>query len=138
MSEKKGSAGNKVLHCSFCNKSQHEVRKLIAGPSVFVCDECIDLCNDIIREEAQANARASIRNELPTDSYSLLNLRLSHSWDAIRVDVGVENLLDEFYFLPAGGTYVGQGMTMSFNAIPFGIGVPGMGRSLYAGVNYSF
>jgi len=66
MSEKKGSAGNKVLHCSFCNKSQHEVRKLIAGPSVFVCDECIDLCNDIIREEAQANARASIRNELPT------------------------------------------------------------------------
>ena len=66
MSEKKGSAGNKLLHCSFCNKSQHEVRKLIAGPSVFVCDECIDLCNDIIREEAQANARASIRNELPT------------------------------------------------------------------------
>ena len=56
MSEKKGSAGNKLLHCSFCNKSQHEVRKLIAGPSVFVCDECIDLCNDIIREEAQANA----------------------------------------------------------------------------------
>lgn len=87
---------------------------------------------------AKKDEISSIRNELPTDSYSLLNLRLSHSWDAIRVDVGVENLLDEFYFLPAGGTYVGQGMTMSFNAIPFGIGVPGMGRSLYAGVNYSF
>jgi ATP-dependent Clp protease ATP-binding subunit ClpX len=55
-----------VLHCSFCNKSQHEVRKLIAGPSVFVCDECIELCNDIIREEAQASARASIRTDLPT------------------------------------------------------------------------
>jgi len=66
MSEKKGSASTKVLHCSFCNKSQHEVRKLIAGPSVFVCDECIELCNDIIREEAQASARASIRTDLPT------------------------------------------------------------------------
>ena len=59
MSEKKGSASTKILHCSFCNKSQHEVRKLIAGPSVF-------LCNDIIREEAQASARASIRTDLPT------------------------------------------------------------------------
>ena len=66
MPEKKGSADAKVLHCSFCNKSQHEVRKLIAGPSVFICDECIDLCNDIIREEAQATARAAIRSELPT------------------------------------------------------------------------
>ncbi len=66
MSEKKGSANTKVLHCSFCKKSQHEVRKLIAGPSVFVCDECIELCNDIIREEAQASARASIRTDLPT------------------------------------------------------------------------
>lgn len=81
---------------------------------------------------------SSIRNELPTDSYSILNLRLSHSWDAIRLDLGVENLFDEFYFLPAGGTYVGQGMTMSMNGIPFGVGVPGMGRSLYAGINYSF
>ena len=66
MSEKKGSASTKILHCSFCNKSQNEVRKLIAGPSVFVCDECIELCNDIIREEAQASARASIRTDLPT------------------------------------------------------------------------
>lgn len=66
MSEKKGSTSTKILHCSFCNKSQHEVRKLIAGPSVFVCDECIELCNDIIREEAQATARASIRTDLPT------------------------------------------------------------------------
>jgi len=66
MSEKKGSATTKVLHCSFCNKAQHEVRKLIAGPSVFVCDECIELCNDIIREEAQASAKESIRTDLPT------------------------------------------------------------------------
>ena len=66
MPEKKGSADEKVLHCSFCNKSQHEVRKLIAGPSVFICDECIDLCTDIILEETQEAARDAIRNELPT------------------------------------------------------------------------
>ncbi len=51
MSDNQGN--DKLLYCSFCGKSQHEVRKLIAGPSVFVCDECVELCNDIIREEAQ-------------------------------------------------------------------------------------
>jgi ATP-dependent Clp protease ATP-binding subunit ClpX len=49
-------SGDKLLYCSFCGKSQHEVRKLIAGPSVFVCDECITLCNDIMREESQSEA----------------------------------------------------------------------------------
>ncbi len=44
----------KLLYCSFCGKSQHEVKKLIAGPSVFICDECVDLCNDIIKEEVQS------------------------------------------------------------------------------------
>ncbi len=48
-------SGEKLLYCSFCGKSQHEVRKLIAGPSVFICDECIELCNDIIREEIQGD-----------------------------------------------------------------------------------
>lgn len=52
----------KLLYCSFCGKSQHEVRKLIAGPSVFICDECVELCNDIIREEMQENAPESSRN----------------------------------------------------------------------------
>ncbi|NLC35078.1 MAG: ATP-dependent Clp protease ATP-binding subunit ClpX [Alcaligenaceae bacterium] len=65
MPEKKGSSDDKTLHCSFCGKSQHEVRKLIAGPSVFICDECIDLCNDIILEESQEAARDAVRNELP-------------------------------------------------------------------------
>jgi ATP-dependent Clp protease ATP-binding subunit ClpX len=51
MAEKKGTSAEKTLYCSFCGKSQHEVKKLIAGPSVFICDECIDLCNDIIRDE---------------------------------------------------------------------------------------
>ncbi len=58
MSEKKGSS-EKLLYCSFCGKSQHEVRKLIAGPSVFICDECIELCNDIIRDEAQSEAEGA-------------------------------------------------------------------------------
>ena len=54
MSDKKDDQDNgKLLYCSFCGKSQHEVRKLIAGPSVFICDECVELCNDIIREEIQ-------------------------------------------------------------------------------------
>ena len=51
MADKKAASGEKALYCSFCGKSQHEVKKLIAGPSVFICDECIDLCNDIVREE---------------------------------------------------------------------------------------
>ncbi|MES2771740.1 MAG: ClpX C4-type zinc finger protein, partial [Pseudomonadota bacterium] len=51
MSEKKSSGSEKMLYCSFCSKSQHEVKKLIAGPSVFICDECIELCNDIVRDE---------------------------------------------------------------------------------------
>ena len=59
--------GEKLLYCSFCGKSQHEVRKLIAGPSVFICDECVDLCNDIIREEVQDENGLKPRNDsLPT------------------------------------------------------------------------
>ncbi|WP_370257899.1 ClpX C4-type zinc finger protein, partial [Marinobacter nauticus] len=53
----RGDDNGKLLYCSFCGKSQHEVRKLIAGPSVFICDECVDLCNDIIREEIQENSQ---------------------------------------------------------------------------------
>jgi ATP-dependent Clp protease ATP-binding subunit ClpX len=68
MAEKKGASSEKVLYCSFCGKSQHEVKKLIAGPSVFICDECIELCNDIIRDEvpAEGNAAKSARSDLPT------------------------------------------------------------------------
>ena len=66
MADKKGS-GEKLLYCSFCGKSQHEVKKLIAGPSVFICDECIDLCNDIIRDESSADSSAAVaRSDLPT------------------------------------------------------------------------
>ena len=59
--------GEKLLYCSFCGKSQHEVRKLIAGPSVFVCDECVELCNDIIREEVQEETNAAhAKSKFPT------------------------------------------------------------------------
>ena len=62
----KGEDGGKLLYCSFCGKSQHEVRKLIAGPSVFICDECVDLCNDIIREEIQESGSQDDSDRLPT------------------------------------------------------------------------
>ncbi len=61
--DNKNTEDSKLLYCSFCGKSQHEVRKLIAGPSVFICDECVDLCNDIITEEMQEKA-ASATGEL--------------------------------------------------------------------------
>ncbi|MTW12698.1 ATP-dependent Clp protease ATP-binding subunit ClpX [Pseudoduganella eburnea] len=67
MSEKKSSSGEKLLYCSFCGKSQHEVKKLIAGPSVFICDECIDLCNDIIRDETSSiESVTGAKSDLPT------------------------------------------------------------------------
>ena len=61
-----GDDGGKLLYCSFCGKSQHEVRKLIAGPSVFICDECVDLCNDIIREEIQESSDSGEPSKLPS------------------------------------------------------------------------
>ena len=57
---------DRLLYCSFCGKSQHEVRKLIAGPSVFICDECVELCNDIIREEIQEKPATGTGSSLPT------------------------------------------------------------------------
>ena len=70
MSDKKKSGGRddsgKLLYCSFCGKSQHEVRKLIAGPSVFICDECVELCNDFIREEIQEIHQKESSDKLPT------------------------------------------------------------------------
>ena len=81
---------------------------------------------------------SGVRNEIKTPGYGLTNLRTSYSWERVRVDVGVDNVFDKMYYDPLGGAYVGQGTTMGINSIPWGVGVPGMGRSVYAGVTYKF
>ena len=82
----KEDENGKLLYCSFCGKSQHEVRKLIAGPSVFVCDECVDLCNDIIREEIQDKESEKTARKLP-------------------IPEEIKNTLDEYVI----GKQIGQG-----------------------------
>lgn len=79
-----------------------------------------------------------VRNEIRTDGYSLLNLRSSYEWKYARLDVGVENLFDRYYSLPLGGAYVGQGPSMTSNGIPWGIPVPGRGRSINVSLNLHF
>ena len=68
MSDERKSRNEKLLFCSFCGKSQHEVTKLIAGPSVYICNECVDLCNDIMAQEPEEAAEASkqkLKDALP-------------------------------------------------------------------------
>ncbi|WP_028109511.1 ATP-dependent protease ATP-binding subunit ClpX [Ferrimonas futtsuensis] len=113
----KGDGENsKLLYCSFCGKSQHEVRKLIAGPSVYICDECVDLCNDIIREEVKELVPKRDSDRLPTpheirshlDDYvigqgqakkvlavAVYNhyKRLRHGGDNAEVELGKSNIL---------------------------------------------
>mgnify|MGYP003664773912 FL=1 len=107
---------NKLLYCSFCGKSQHEVKKLIAGPSVFICDECVDLCNDIIREELLDETVEHEKKKLPSpeeiknilDEYvigqqqakKVLSVavynhykRLYSSQDTTEVEIGKSNIL---------------------------------------------
>lgn len=84
------------------------------------------------------NKVSAVRNELKTEAYGLLHLRGSYEWKQTRVDFGIENLFDKFYNHPLGGAYTGQGKTMSATDILWGTPVPGVGRSLYAGVNFRF
>jgi iron complex outermembrane receptor protein len=105
------------------------------------------------------NDVSDVRNEIKTPGYSLVNLRSSYTTGKLRFDFGIENLFDRTYYLPLGGAYTAEGATMSFNneagtvrpanltagsygtsgsASMWGTAVPGMGRSLYAGVNYKF
>ncbi|HIC47321.1 MAG TPA: TonB-dependent receptor [Methylophaga aminisulfidivorans] len=78
------------------------------------------------------------RNEQETAGYGLLNLRTSYEWKQARVDFGIDNVLDKAYSEPLSGAYTGQGMTMSGSGVPWGVTVPGMGRSFYTAVSYSF
>jgi iron complex outermembrane receptor protein len=79
-----------------------------------------------------------VRNEAPTDGYGLLHLRTSREFGRLRLDAGIENLFDRRYRLPTGGAYLGQGTTMSMNGVPWGIAVPGMGRSVHLGLSLGF
>jgi iron complex outermembrane receptor protein len=81
---------------------------------------------------------SDVRNEVKTPGYGVVHARASYTMKQVRVDFGVENLFDKFYSLPTGGSYTGQGMTMSINGIAPGIAVPGMGRSMYLGVHLKF
>lgn len=81
---------------------------------------------------------SQVRNEIKTAGHGLLNLRSSYQWKQARFDIGIENALDKFYASPQGGAYTGQGTTMSATGAPYGIVVPGAGRSIYAGVTVKF
>jgi iron complex outermembrane receptor protein len=86
-----------------------------------------------------AKTRVSqVRNEVPTAGYALLNLRTSYAYKQLRVDLGVENLLNRFYAQPLGGAYLGQGAAMTSLGIPWGVVVPGPGRSVNLAVSLSF
>ncbi|HWJ96231.1 MAG TPA: TonB-dependent receptor, partial [Telluria sp.] len=80
------------------------------------------------------NQLSQVRNEMRTAGYGLVALRSSYAWKRFQLDVGVDNLLDRRYDQPLGGAYVGQGRTMAQTGVPYGIPVPGMGRSVYAGL----
>jgi iron complex outermembrane receptor protein len=81
---------------------------------------------------------SAVRNELPTAGYGLMNLRASYEWKQVRLDLGLDNLFNRFYNHPQGGAYLGQGMTMAATAVPWGVSVPGMGRSVSAGLTVKF
>ena len=81
---------------------------------------------------------SSVRNEVPTGRYSLLNLRTSYEFEYVRLDLSVENVFNRFYSMPLGGAYVGQGLSMSSNTIPWGIAVPGAGRSINVALSVDF
>ena len=81
---------------------------------------------------------SQVRNEVPTDAYVVLNLRSSYEWRMVRLDVGVENLLDRNYANPMGGAYVGQGPSMSTASIPWGVAIPGAGRSVNLALNLRY
>jgi len=81
---------------------------------------------------------SQVRNEATTEGYSLLNLRTSYEWKFARIDLALENALDKFYLMPLGGAYVAQGNSMTTNAIPWGMTVPGRARSLNVALNLQF
>src|SRR5919106_2729289 len=129
MTKLSGSDGKSTLYCSFCGKSQHEVRKLIAGPTVFICDECVELCNDIIREETKS-ALVKTRDGVPTPSeiYKVLDDYVIGQQRAKRVlSVAVHN----HYKRLAHGSKTGTDVELAKSNILL-IGPTGCGKTLLA------
>ena len=95
--------------------------------------------NTVEVELVDAKTRVSEeRNEVETSGYGLLHVRSRYEWKQARLDLGIENVFDRFYNPPLGGAYLGQGKTMSGTGVDWGLPVPGMGRSFYAGVTVQF
>jgi ATP-dependent Clp protease ATP-binding subunit ClpX len=134
MADKKGASGEKVLYCSFCGKSQHEVKKLIAGPSVFICDECIELCNDIIRDEVPADSPSTkpAKSDLPVPSEikaSLDNYVIGQDVAKRTLSVAVYNHYKRLKHM--GGSDKGDEVELSKSNILL-IGPTGSGKTLLA------
>jgi iron complex outermembrane receptor protein len=81
---------------------------------------------------------SQVRNEVTTPGYALFNLRSSYEWKQARLDFEIENVFDTFYLLPLGGAYLSQGNSMTTGGVPWGMSVPGRGRSFNAALNISF
>ncbi|PWB76995.1 MAG: TonB-dependent receptor [Candidatus Methylomirabilota bacterium] len=92
---------------------------------------------EVVMSQGKNNI-SDVRNEIKTSGYVLANLRAGYNWKMMRLDFGIDNLLDKYYALPLGGAYTGQGMTMGLNSIPWGTAVPGMGRSYNTRLTYRF
>lgn len=87
---------------------------------------------------AEKDRVSQMRNEITTPGYTLFNLRSSVEWQRARLDLSVENLFNRFYYLPLGGAYLAEGNSMTTNGVPWGMGVPGRGRSINVALSYSF